>query len=299
MAKFEMASVSVVTVALVATAAVGATGCRHHGYYGPPQGQPQGWYATPQPQPAQHQEPAPQPVAAAPQTVDDPIEAEVPYVGNGVDDESADITGGFKVKGSNATGGHYEGTAFLAKIQGNMYEGTWKIGDSTIRALMFRDRNLISCGNAPKKDLGVMAYLVHPGQMDGLWFEQNHTTTGYEKLTRTSDSADLGGFWNIAVGETPAKKKYKGTVQVTRYQSGVYAVDWTFQSGLVLHGLGLRSWKLPGAKQDILSVGFNGAGDATVLQFVVQNGGKKLRGHWAQPNAGGAPTWGVETLERL
>lgn len=297
MAKFEIACVSV--VAVIATVG-GAAGCRHHGYYGAPQGQ-QGWYATPQPQPMHPEQPAPQPapVATAPQTVDDPLEAEVPYVGNAVDDESADITGGFKVKGSNATGGHYEGTAFLARIQGNMYEGTWKIGDSTIRALMFRDRNLISCGNAPKKDLGVMAYLVHPGQMDGLWFEQNHTTTGYEKLTRTSDSADLGGFWNIAVGETPAKKKYKGTVQVTRYQSGVYAVDWTFQSGLVLHGLGLRSWKLPGAKQDILSVGFNGAGDATVLQFVVQNGGKKLRGHWAQPNAGGAPTWGVETLERL
>ncbi len=290
-----------IRLGVVVFSVVGAAGCRH-GYgqmwYGPaPQQQPMAQQQPVQPQPMEQ---APPPVAAVPQTVDDVHEAEAPSAPvDQEDNDTADITGGFKVRGSNETGGKYEGTAFLAKIQGNMYEGTWKLGETTIRAVMFRDRNLISCGNAPKKDLGVMAYLVTPGQLDGLWFEGKNTTTGYEKLVRSSTAGDLGGFWNIAIGETPAKKKYKGNVQVTRYQSGVYSVDWNFQSGYVLHGLGLRSWKLPGAKQDILSVGFNNAGDASVLQFVVRRGGRKLRGHWAQPNAGGAPTWGVETLERM
>jgi len=279
----------------------GTFGCRRHGFHG-------NWGGYYGQGPQQQQQPAaPAPVetqveqhaAETPHTVDDFSDAPPPastYENN----DTGEIAGSFRVHGTDQSGVAYDGTATIAKLRPNMYDATWKLGSSTWHALIFRDRNLLSCGTAPKHDLGVMAYLATGDLLEGIWFEEQHVTTGFERLIKgPSVSPDLVGAWAIALGETPDKKKYKGNVFITRWDNGVFGVTWKFQSGFSLRGIGLRSWKIPGVTQDILSVGFNDSGDATILQFVVQQGGARLRGHWAMPNKTGAPSWGIETLQRM
>jgi len=280
--------------------ACGSLGCHMRGYHG-------GWgyhgpMQSPPPPPATGPVESSPPAFATetPHTVDDVAEPSAPPPSFAENNDTAEITGNYRVHGTDQSGVPYDGTALITKQKANMYDATWKLGQSTWHALIFRDKNLLSCGTAPKHDLGVMAYLATGDQLEGIWFEEQHVNTGFERLIRGPVvSSDLVGSWAIALGETPAKKKYKGNVNIMRWQNGVYGVTWKFQSGLSLRGVGLRSWKLPGVTQDILSVGFNDSGDATILQFVVQQNGAHLRGHWAMPNANGAPSWGVETLQRM
>ncbi len=280
--------------------ACGATGCHMRGYHGAWGGYHGPVQSQPPPGGAVESSPPPPVVEENPHTVDDVAEPALPPPSPVEHNDVAEIIGNYRVHGTDQSGVPYDGTASILKIRDNMYDATWKLGQSTWHALIFRDKNLLSCGTAPKHDLGVMAYLATGDVLEGIWFEEQHTTTGFERLIRgPAVTNDLVGSWAIALGETPAKKKYKGNVNILRWDNGVYGVVWKFQSGLTLRGVGLRSWKLPGVTQDILSVGFNDSGDATILQFVVQQNGAHLRGHWAMPNPNGAPSWGVETLQRM
>jgi len=212
--------------------------------------------------------------------------------------DSADIVGTYEIAGKNPDGGKYKGSATISKIGGSMYKGKWKIGSTNWEGVMFRDKNVLSCGSAPKHDTGVVAYLVNKTNLDGVWFEENDTKIGKEILSAPKDIEDLTGTYGINTGETPAKKKYTGTVKITKYKSGVYGLTWKFGTTTNV-GLGLRSQHLPAAAQDLLSVGFNSAGDATVLQYVILDDGKTLAGHWAMPSKGGGePSWGKETMTR-
>ena len=210
--------------------------------------------------------------------------------------DAADIVGVYTIAGKNPDGTKYKGTATISKIGGSMYKGKWKIGKDDWDGVIFRDKNLLSVGSAPKHDTGVVAYLVNKGNLDGVWFQEGDTKIGKEMLSAPKDTTDLSGAYMITSAETPTKKKYTGSVKVTKYKSGVYGFTWKVPTTIL--GIGLRSPHIAGV-QDILSVGFNDAGNATVLQYVILDDGKMLTGHWAMPpKSGGDPSWGQEKLTR-
>lgn len=208
-----------------------------------------------------------------------------------------DLTGSWTVAGKTQEGKKYKGTATITKIGGSMYKATWKIGGETQNGIAFKDGNVLSCGWSPKHDLGVIAYLVKPGMLDGVWFEEQHTSLGNEILKGPANKQALSGFYTITKGELPgSKKKYDGTVDISIYKSGVYKLTWHSGSS-TFKGLGLRSDHFPGSDTDVLSAGFNDGGDAGVLQYIIYEGGKTMVGHWAIPGKGSAePTWGKETM---
>lgn len=107
----------------------------------------------------------------------------------------------------------------------------------------------------------------------------------------------MSGLYTITKGETPGdKKKYSGTVNITIYKSGVYGLTWKLGSQTI-KGFGLRSNHFEGSDTDVLSAGFNDAGDAGVLQYIIYGDGKTMKGHWAiPPKGGGDPGWGTETM---
>ncbi len=210
-----------------------------------------------------------------------------------------DVTGSWAVAGKTQEGKKYKGVATITKIGGSMFKATWKIGGETQQGIAFKDGNVLSCGWAPKKDLGVMAYLVKSGTLDGVWFEENNTSLGNEILKGPANKDTLSGLYTITKGEMPGtKKKYDGTVDISVYKSGVYKLVWHSGSS-TFKGLGLRSNHFPGSDTDVLSAGFNDGGDGGVLQYIIYEGGKTMVGHWAIPaKGGGEPTWGKETMSK-
>lgn len=198
-----------------------------------------------------------------------------------------DVTGSFNIIGSGPDGKQYTGNAGIVKIGGEMYKGTWTIGTSPTSGICFRDEDILSCGWSSKHDLGVVAYLVKDdNSLDGVWFEEQHTTLGKEFLV--GGNANLLGTYTIKTGETPEKKKYTGTVQVG-IKSGIYTFKWK-TGGSTFEGLGLRNG-------DVLTAGFNNTGDFGVLQYRIKKGGKVLTGQWAQTKATTAGP-GIETLTK-
>ena len=210
-----------------------------------------------------------------------------------------DIVGSWSVAGKTDAGKKYKGVSKISKIGGSMFKATWTIGGEKQEGIIFKDGNVLSCGWAPKKDLGVVAYLVKPGMLDGVWFEEQHTTLGNEILKGPASKDTLSGFYTITKGETPGdKKKYSGTVNITIYKSGVYGMTWKMGSQ-GMKGLGLRSNHFEGSDTDVLSAGFNDGGDAGVLQYIIYGDGKSMKGHWAiPPKGGGEPGWGMETMTK-
>ncbi len=209
-----------------------------------------------------------------------------------------DITGTWGLAGNNEAGKSYKGTATITKIAGMMFKATWKIGGESQQGIIFKDGNILSCGWSSKHDLGVMAYLVKPGVLDGVWFEEQHTSIGKEVLSGPASTGSIAGVFTIKSGQTPEKKSYLGTVQVMETTSHVFKLSWGFKgSTMKLKGLGMRSNHFPNSDTDVLSAGFNDSGDAGVLQYIIYDGGKMMRGHWAMPSkTGGEPGWGKETM---
>jgi hypothetical protein len=208
-----------------------------------------------------------------------------------------DLAGTWGVAGKTDAGKKYKGTATITKIGGSMYKAKWVIAGETQNGIAFKDGNVLSCGWAPKNDLGVAAYLVKNGVLDGVWFEEQHTSLGNEILKGPANKDTLSGLYTITKGEMPGtKKKYDGTVDISIYKSGVYKIT-THSGTATIKGLGLRSNHFPGSDTDVLSTGFNDSGDAGVLQYIIYEGGKTMVGHWAiPPKGGGEPGWGKETM---
>lgn len=200
---------------------------------------------------------------------------------------SYDVTGSFKIAGAGPDGKQYTGTAGISKIGGEMYKGTWTIGTSTSSGICFRDEDILSCGWSFKHDLGVVAYLVKDdNSLDGVWFEEQHSVLGKEFLVGGNNN--LLGVYAIKTGETPEKKKYTGTVDIS-LKSGVYNLKWK-TGGSTFDGLGIRNG-------DVLTAGFNNTGDFGVLQYRIKKGGKMLTGQWAQTKQS-TPGLGIETLTK-
>ena len=198
-----------------------------------------------------------------------------------------DVSGSFAIAGAGSDGKQYTGKAEISKIGGEMYKGNWVIGKTNFQSICFRDEDIFSCGWSGKHDLGVVAYLVKPdNSLDGVWFEEGNTSIGKEFLVGGNNN--LLGTYTIKTGETPSKKKYSGTVDIS-FESGVYHLKWKTGKS-TFEGLGLRNG-------DVLTAGFNDSGDFGVLQYRIKNGGKQLTGQWAQSKQS-VPGLGIETLTK-
>ena len=214
----------------------------------------------------------------------------LPKTGAGAAKEPAaelDVVGSCAIAGAGADGKQYTGKADIEKIGGEMYKGSWLIGKTNFQSICFRDDDILSCGWSGKHDLGVVAYLVKPdNSLDGVWFEEKNTSLGKEFLV--GGNSNLLGTYTVKTGETPSKKKYTGTVEIS-FESGVYKLKWK-TGKTTLEGLGLRNG-------DVLTAGFNETGDFGVLQYRIKNGGKVLTGQWAQTKQA-TPGPGIETLTK-
>lgn len=200
---------------------------------------------------------------------------------------SIDVAGSYAISGAGSDGKQYTGNAVISKIGGEMYKGNWVIGSTNFESICFRDDDILSCGWSGKHDLGVVAYLVKPdNSLDGVWFEEQNTSIGKEFLVGGNNN--LLGTYVIKTGETPSKKKYSGTVEIS-FSSGVYKLKWKTGKS-TFEGLGIRNG-------DVLTAGFNNSGDFGVLQYRIKNSGKMLTGQWAQSKQS-VPGLGIETLTR-
>jgi len=213
----------------------------------------------------------------------------LPKSGTGAKEMGAtyDVTGAYAINGAGSDGKQYTGTATISKIGGEMYKGNWVIGSTNFQSICFRDEDILSCGWSGKHDLGVVAYLVKPdNSLDGVWFEEQNTSIGKEFLVGGNNN--LLGTYVIKNGETPSKKKYTGTVEIS-FASGVYKLKWK-TGKTTFEGLGIRNG-------DVLTAGFNDSGDFGVLQYRIKNNGKMLTGQWAQSKQSVAGL-GIETLSK-
>lgn len=105
----------------------------------------------------------------------------------------------------------------------------------------------------------------------------------------TQVAHEIEGLYDC-VGMNPDGSEYRGTVELTRGDDGVFAFHWTFPPGGEAYGLGLL-------KGDVLSVVFQTQDGAIGLaQLTIDRAtGLRLLGPWLAP---GAPGLGSETLTK-
>jgi hypothetical protein len=200
-------------------------------------------------------------------------------------EDTREVFGSWSIAGIAPEGKAYAGTASFERIGGEMYRATWTVAGKALHGLCFRDGDVLSCGSSSSKDLGVMAYLIREdGNLDGVWFEENHASLGVEKLS--GGPSTLAGTWTIKHGESPGKTKYTGSVEI-EVRSSIYHLTWTLGKHTV-KGIGLRSG-------DVLSVGFNDGADAGVSQYRLGKSGRTMSGTSTQTSPKGIA---VETLAR-
>lgn len=197
---------------------------------------------------------------------------------------------------------NYAGTATIAKIGGDMYNGTWHIGTNTFKGVGFRDGDFISFAWAVKPNgLGVVSYLVGKSELDGVWFQTGGTRLGVENLQPASSTAKafpkvLDGPYTIAKGQNPDGSKYSGSMVLAAAGDtlpGVERATWHIGSSTV-KGLALRSRTPDG--DDVVTAGFDTGGDYGILAYAIDASGN-LSGRWVQ-SIGGKITIGTETLKQ-
>lgn len=222
-----------------------------------------------------------------------------------------DVSGSYSIKGEGG-GVAYTGSATISHIGGAMYKGKWIIGDNTFFGVVFEDDDDLSCGWAlQQKDSNVVAYLVKPDGLDGVWFQEGDTALGLEYLkpAKGKMAANLGGTYTIGSmtkdgdwvkkGKFPDGSTYTGTVVVKQQASvgpNVFTFDWTI-GGAPTKGVGVRNDD--SGQDDVISVGFADKGaEFGALQYNVQKGGKILEGEWVQ-SISGKVSAGTEKLTKL
>ncbi len=216
--------------------------------------------------------------------------------------DKVDIVGNYTIAGEGDDGSKYKGTGSIKLIGGDMYHAKWVLGGNTFTGACFRDDDDLSCGWAVKeKDANVVAYLVKPEGLDGVWFEDNgQTKLGNEFLTPKGkmNLKTAAGKYDISTGINPDKSKYSGSVvvkQLTEIGDSAYQFDWVI-GGSPVKGIGVRN--IDAGEDDVLSVGFADSGTSYgALQYDIHTNGKKLDGHWVQ-TIDGKITDGKETMTK-
>ena len=214
--------------------------------------------------------------------------------------DKSNIEGNFAIKGEGDDGEKYTGAGTISLIGGNMYNAKWTIGSNTFTGVCFRDDDDLSCGWATKaKDANVVAYLVKPDGLDGVWFETGGTKLGTEYLKpKGSAKKNLDGNYNISIGKNPDGSAYSGSVvvkQMADIGEAVYKFQWTI-GGNKQDGIGVRN--IDAGEDDVISVGFADSGkEFGALQYDISSNGKTLTGHWVQ-SIDGKVSDGKETMTK-
>lgn len=215
---------------------------------------------------------------------------------------SVPIVASYAIAGETEGGKKWTGIATIAKIGGDMYSATWKLGQSTFYGECFRDDDTLSCGWAlKKKDANVMAYLVAADGLDGVWFGDGDAKLGKELLS-PANHGSMGktpaGSYTITKGENGDGSKYSGSATITQKTDlgqGFFQLEWVI-GGSKSYGLGVRN--LGRGEDDILTVSFvDQPGDYGAVQYTIDAAGKVLSGTVIE-SIGGRVSSGKETLTK-
>jgi hypothetical protein len=95
-----------------------------------------------------------------------------------------DVTGHYRVKGTNLNGSIYEGEAQITATSEFTCEIVWQTGTSTSSGICMRDGNAFSAGYELGGKVGLVIYLIQDnGVLDGTWTVAGVNAVGTEILT--------------------------------------------------------------------------------------------------------------------
>ena len=95
-----------------------------------------------------------------------------------------DLTGHYRVKGTNLDGSIYEGEAVITATSEFTCEIVWQTGGSTSSGICMRDGNAFTAGYELGGKIGLVIYLIEDnGTLDGTWTVAGVNAVGTEILT--------------------------------------------------------------------------------------------------------------------
>ena len=95
-----------------------------------------------------------------------------------------DLTGHYRVKGTNLDGSIYEGEAQITATSEFTCEIVWQTGSTTSSGICMRDGNAFSAGYELNGKIGLVIYLIDDnGTLDGTWTVAGVNAVGTEILT--------------------------------------------------------------------------------------------------------------------
>ena len=95
-----------------------------------------------------------------------------------------DLTGHYKVSGTNLDGSPYSGEAQITATSEYTCEIVWQTGGTTSSGICMRDGNAFSAGYELNGKVGLVIYLIQAdGTMDGTWTVAGLNAVGTEVLT--------------------------------------------------------------------------------------------------------------------
>lgn len=95
-----------------------------------------------------------------------------------------DLTGHYRVKGTNFDGSIYEGDAVITATSEFTCEIVWDTGGSTSSGICMRDGNAFTAAYELGGKIGLVIYLIlDDGTMEGTWTVAGVNSVGTETLT--------------------------------------------------------------------------------------------------------------------
>jgi hypothetical protein len=95
-----------------------------------------------------------------------------------------DLTGHYRVNGTNLDGSPYQGAARITATSEYTCEIVWQTGGSTSSGICMRDGNAFAAGYEMGGKVGLVIYLIQPdGVLDGTWTVAGVNAVGTEVLT--------------------------------------------------------------------------------------------------------------------
>jgi hypothetical protein len=158
-----------------------------------------------------------------------------------------ELTGRYSVSGTNPDGGQYAGTLEVI-ARGSVYQFRWNAG-TQYDGIGIRNGKFVAVAFASGSDgtgCGVVDYtILNDGTLDGRWGYWGTTTSGTERVMRSSGRSLDGEY--AGGGTNPSGTRYQVKVSVRTAGSG-YRFVWSNSS----EGFGVR-------RGDNVAIGIGGA----------------------------------------
>ncbi len=96
-----------------------------------------------------------------------------------------DLTGHYRVKGTNFDGSIYEGEAMVTATSEYTCEIVWNTGGATSSGICMRDGNAFTAAYEMGGKIGLVIYLIQDdGTLEGTWTVAGVNAVGTETMTR-------------------------------------------------------------------------------------------------------------------